>query len=482
MTPHRQLVVHSRFPVSAAELFAWHTREGAFERLAVPWEPLRVVARAGGIRDGGRVVVELSIAGMPVRWEAQHFGYEEGRVFRDRQVSGPFAFWEHTHEVLPGEGPDAAAVLRDRIEYEMPAGRLGDVLGGDAVTRRLLHMFSFRHRQLRRDLVRHARASAAGLAPSTIAVSGASGLIGDALCAFLTSGGHRVRRLVRPRAGVAPGPDDVRWDPEAGEIDSQALEGVDAAVHLASENVGASRWTPERKRRIRDSRVKGTRLLATALGALPRPPRVLVSASAVGFYGLRTQGSVDERAGPGDDFLAEVARVWEESTAPAAERGIRVALPRFANVLDPRGGALAKMLPIYKAGLGGRVGGGEQEFPWVALDDAVGAIHQALFDRTLLGPFNVVAPEAVTNAKFNEVLARTLGRPAVLPVPGFALKVAFGELANALLSGPRVLAARLEQVGFGFLHPTLAPALEEMLGRGPLPATTGDERQLELAL
>ena len=428
----RQLAVHSHLPVPAGALEAWFARDGAEERLAPPWHPQ---APPGAI---GR---EVSTAGAD------------------------------------------AALLRELVSFD--PGLLDSVVGDPG--QRLLRVLAFRHRQLRRDLGRHARAAAAGLEPLTVAVTGASGLVGQALCAFLTSGGHRVRRLVRVRPAriIRPadehGPKDVRWDPETGEIDASALVGVDAAVHLAGESIGAGRWTPERKRRIRGSRVKGTTLLARTLAELKPRPRVLISASAFGIYGLKASGSVDETAAPGDDFLAEVAHAWEKSTAPAADAGIRVGLSRFANVLDPRGGALAKMLPIYKAGLGGRLGGGDQAFPWVALDDVVGAIHQGLFDRTLVGPFNVVAPEAVTNAKFNEVLARTLGRPAVVPVPAFALKVAFGELATALLSGPRVLPARLERAGFQFLHPTLAQALEEMLGRFAVPAV-GSEDRVEVAL
>jgi uncharacterized protein (TIGR01777 family) len=415
----RALIVHSQLPVPASEVEPWFARPGAGDRLAPPWDPpaaIRVVSR------------EVSAAG-------------------------------------PG------ALLREQVEQEPIL--LGKLLGNP--TQRLIRQLAYRHRQLRRDLARHARAAAAGGGQLTIAVTGASGFVGQALCAFLTSGGHRVRRMVRIRPGRVMRPGDVRWDPETGEIDVAALAGTDAAIHLAGENIGAGRWTAERKRRIRESRVKGTTLLATTLAGLTPLPRVLISASAFGIYGTKPTGAVDETAPTGDDFLAEVADAWEKSTAPAADAGIRVGLSRFANILDPRGGALAKMLPIYKAGLGGRLGSGEQPFPWVALDDVVGAIHQGLFDRTLVGPFNVVAPESVTNAKFNEALARTLGRPAVAPVPAFALKVAFGELAAALLGGPRVLPARLEQAGFAFGHPTLGHALEEMLGRFPLPAIATDE-------
>jgi uncharacterized protein (TIGR01777 family) len=422
----RQLAVHCHLPVPAGALEAWFARAGVQERLAPPWDP---PALPGAI---GR---EVSAAGAD------------------------------------------AALLRELVSFD--PGLLDSVMGDPG--QRLLRVLAYRQRQLRRDLGRHARAAAAGLGPLTVAVTGANGLVGRALCAFLTTGGHQVRRVMRPHPGRVFSPDDIRWDPESGQLEVAALAGVEAVVHLAGENVGASRWTAERKRRIRGSRVKATTLLARALAGLTPQPRVLISASGAGFYGLKASGSVDESAPAGDDFLAEVVQAWEKSTAPAMDAGIRVGFPRCASILDPRGGALAKMLPIYRAGLGGRVGGGDQEFPWVTLDDVVGAIHQGLFDRTLVGPFNVAAPEAVTNAKFNEVLARTLGRPAVMPVPGFALRVAFGEMADALLAGPRVLPARLERAGFQFLHPTLAQALEEMLGRFVVPAV-GSEERVELAL
>src|SRR5688500_6640935 len=265
MSQHRRLVARSRHAVSADELFAWHAREGALERLAAPWEPVRVVSRSGGLKDGGRVAIEMHVAGMPVRWEAVHFGYEEGRVFRDRQQSGPFAFWEHSHRVTPLEGgTDARSELQDEVEYELPVGRLGDVLGGESVSRRLVRLFAYRHRQLARDLTRHARAAAAGADGLTVAVSGASGMIGESLCALLQTGGHRVKRLVRPRSGVTAGEQDIRWDPAAGTIDESARAGVQAVVHRAGGYVGAGPRTPGGKRRMRDSREKGRTLLATA--------------------------------------------------------------------------------------------------------------------------------------------------------------------------------------------------------------------------
>ena len=301
-----------------------------------------------------------------------------------------------------------------------------------------------------------------------VAVSGATGLVGSALAPRLTSQGHDVVPLVRraPR----PGESAIAWDPEAGTIDRSGLEGYDAVVHLAGENV-FGRWTAAKKQRIRDSRVKGTRLLSEALAGLARRPRVLLAASAIGYYGDRGAKELTEEGGPGDDFLAQVARDWEAATAPAAQAGIRVVNLRFGVVLTPTGGALAKMLPPFRVGLGGHVGSGKQFFSWIALDDALDAILHALTVTSLAGPLNLTAPSPVTNREFAKTLGRVLGRPAVVPVPAFALRIAFGaEGADMLLSGQRVLPARLLTSGFRFRYGELEAALRHLLAaplRGP---------------
>ena len=296
-----------------------------------------------------------------------------------------------------------------------------------------------------------------------IAISGSSGLIGSALVSFLTAGGHRVFRLVR---GIAPGADSIRWDPAVGVRDVALLEGLDGVVHLAGENIGAGRWTARRKAEIRRSRVEGTRRLCESLARLAKRPKVLVSASAVGFYGDRGEEALNEESPPGNDFLAQVCREWEAATAPAATAGIRVVNLRFGVVLSPAGGALKKMLLPFKLGAGGRIGSGRQFMSWIALDDVVGAIHHALITQSLAGPVNAVAPSPVTNAEFTRTLARVLRRPAIAPVPAFALRLAFGEMADALLlAGQRVLPTRLQASGYTFRFPDLEGALRHLLGR-----------------
>lgn len=294
-----------------------------------------------------------------------------------------------------------------------------------------------------------------------IAVTGSTGLIGSALVRLLETEGHRVTRIVHSHPDSARG--DVPWNPATGELDAARLEGVDAVVHLAGENVG-ERWTEEKKERIRRSRVEGTRLLSEALAGLRAPPRVLVSASAVGLYGDRGEERLDETSPPGNDFLAEVAREWEAATRPAEERGVRVVHLRFGVVLSAAGGALAKMLPPFRLGVGGKLGSGEQWMSWVALDDVVGAIRFALFHEEVRGSFNVTSPHPVTNEEFTDALGDVLGRPTFATVPARVLRFLFGEMADStLLASQRVYPKRLQQAGFHFRHPEIRGALRSAL-------------------
>jgi uncharacterized protein (TIGR01777 family) len=249
-------------------------------------------------------------------------------------------------------------------------------------------------------------------------------------------------------------------------VDPSRFDGVDAVVHLAGENIAAGRWTSARKAEIRQSRVEGTRRLCEALARLAQPPRVFVSASAIGFYGDRGAQTLTEESGAGSGFLPDVCREWEAATEPASQAGIRVVNLRFGMVLSPAGGALQKMLPPFKLGLGGRIGSGAQFMSWIAIDDAVGAIHQALSAESLRGPVNAVAPTPVTNAEFARTLARILRRPAFMPVPQFAARLAFGEMADALLlASARVMPVRLQESGYHFRFPELEGALRHMLRR-----------------
>lgn len=295
-----------------------------------------------------------------------------------------------------------------------------------------------------------------------VAISGASGLLGSALSTSLRADGHNVLRFVR---GGITGNDEIGWDPEAGRIDAPALEGLDAVVHLAGEGIGERRWTPEQKRRIVDSRVKGTSALAAAVASREHKPRVLVSASAIGYYGNRGDEILSEDSPAGRGFLADVCKAWEAETRPAADAGVRTVVVRTGIVLDRHGGALQQMLLPFRLGVGGRQGNGKQWMSWIAIDDEIAAIRAAIDDERLRGPVDLTAPNPVTNAEFAHALGRVLHRPTVLPTPMFPLKLRFGgELVETLLlEGQRVLPKKLEAISFPFRYPVLQPALEAIV-------------------
>ena len=295
-----------------------------------------------------------------------------------------------------------------------------------------------------------------------ILLTGSSGFVGSALYTKLHSRGERIIRLVRRPPGLNQS--QILWNPESGKLDTSVLEGVHAAVHLAGDPIAHGRWTPEKKRRIRDSRVLSTRLLSEALARLTPPPQVLVCASAIGWYGSRGEEALTEESDPGAGFLAETGREWEEACKPAAAAGIRVVNLRFGIILDPSGGALKMMLPPFRAGLGGPLGDGRQWMSWISRDDVVGAIIHCINDRNVQGPVNVVSPNPATNGDFSRALGKALGKPAFFPVPAFAVRLMFGGMADeALLASAKVLPRKLQQSGYVFQDPELLPALTRML-------------------
>ena len=298
-----------------------------------------------------------------------------------------------------------------------------------------------------------------------ILVSGSHGLVGKALMKSLTDDGHEVLRLVRHEPIF--GAPEIWWDPSQGRIDAEHLEGLDVVVHLAGESIASGRWTDEKKRTIRESRVKGTSLLSESLARLTRPPSVFLCASAIGYYGDRDDELLTEQSAPGNDFLANVCIEWEGATASAVEKGIRTVHARFGIILDDAGGALAKMLTPFRLGIGGRVGSGKQWMSWVALDDVVSALTFLMGETSTRGPVNFVSPNPVMNAEFTKTLGRVLSRPTLFPIPEFGARLAFGEMADALLlSSQRVEPAVLKNKGFEFRWTTLEAALRSILRHG----------------
>lgn len=432
-------------PAGVDELWAWHERPGAFERLNPPFDPVKVVERSGGLEVGARTVIDMKLG----RWVAQHTAFERGRLFRDEQVSGPFAKWVHTHRFEAVA--DGTSMLDDEVEYALPMGVLGRTFGGIA-TSTLERMFAYRHAVTRADLLRHS--AFAGRGRLTFALTGASGLVASALGPFLTTGGHAVRAVKR----------------SGSEFDAAALDGADVVVNLAGAGVADERWTDARKKLLIDSRVDYTRRLVEAMRR--RPPKVLVQGSAIGIYGDRGDEVLTEQSALGDrsagpaGFLAGLCIDWEAAAREAEKLGTRVVQLRIGVVQTAQGGALSKLLTPFKAGAGGPIGDGRAWQSWISLEDLLGAILHVTFTASVRGPVNAVAPNAVTSRDYAKALGRVLSRPAVMPLPALALRTMFGEMGEGvLLASQHVKPAALEASGFRFLHPTLEDALRFTLGR-----------------
>jgi uncharacterized protein len=449
------------------EVFAWHARPGAITRLLPPWLPIQVEREAGSVQDG-RAVLRLPGG---LRWVAAHHPaqYDPPHEFADALATLPLSAvlpWRHTHQFAPvGQ---LATRVTDLVETPLP-------------TRLLRPMFAYRHQQLADDLAAQARAREICPDPLTIAVTGSGGLVGTALTALLSTGGHRVIRLVRRPPQHAG---ERHWRPEDPGPD--LLRGVDAVIHLAGTSI-AGRFTPARKQDIRDSRIIPTRRLAelAAASVTTSAPglRAFVTASAIGFYGPdRGDEVLTETSARGDGFLADVVAGWEDATAPAARAGVRTVQVRTGLVQTPRGGMLRLLYPLFAAGLGGRLGGGQQWLSWIGLDDLLDIYLRATIDPDLSGPVNAVVPGPVRNADYTAALAGLLHRPALVPVPALGPRLLLGEEGARELAeaSQYVRPQRLINAGHHFRHPQLEAALRHTLGRepavipaSPVPASTG---------
>jgi uncharacterized protein (TIGR01777 family) len=420
------------------EVFAWHERPGALPRLLPPWQPLKVAQEAPSLVDGQAI---LQLPGR-VRWVAQHSDDDPPRRFVDELVSLPL-HWRHTHS-FESVGGTATRVI-DRVDTPVPGSLL-------------LQTFRYRHSQLAHDMAAHQRMAGRLF---TVAVTGSSGLIGSALCAYLTTGGHRVVRLVR-RPPLHPS--ERTWDPQ--RPDPRVLEGVDAVVHLAGASI-AGRFSEAHKRRVRDSRIGPTAGLARVMAGLPDGPRVLVCASAIGYYGPdRGSEELTEESGQGSGFLAEVVEAWEAAAEPAIAAGVRVVHVRTGIVQSARGASLKILRPLFSAGLGGPLAPGSQWVSWIDLDDLLDVFGRALADDALAGPVNAVAPFPVPNRDYSSILGRVMRRPALLPVPAFGPRLLLGgEGAREIVqASQRVVPARLSSAGHIFRYPSLEGCLRHQLG------------------
>jgi hypothetical protein len=445
------------------EVFTWHARPGALTRLSPPWQPVRVGQEATSLRDGRAVL--LFPGG--VRWVAQHQsdGYDPPRQFVDQLVSGglPMAAvfskalprvvsWRHVHSFHDADS--AATRVEDDLQTNVPAAALRQ-------------MFGYRHRQLAADLKAQQWARARQPEPLTVAVTGSSGVIGTQLTALLTTGGHRVIKLVRH---PAQGENERQWNPERPAPD--LLQGVDAVIHLAGASI-AGRFTDAHKREVRDSRIEPTRRLAELAASTASDgtgPRSFISASAIGYYGTDRGDEVLTEFSPrGAGFLADVVADWEAATTPAADAGLRTVLVRTGIVQSPKGGTLRLLFPLFEAGLGGKIGDGRQWLSWIGIDDLTDVYLRALTDPALSGPVNAVAPDPVRNADYTKTLGRVLRRPAVIPVPGFGPRLLLGEEGARELAeaSQRIRPDALLTAGHSFRYTRLEPALRHLLGHVP---------------
>ncbi len=444
-------------PVDASTLYRWHARDGAFQRLVPPWDNIETIAATGGIQDGAKRIMKLHQGPMSLTWEANHYAHIKDEQFVDEQVRGPFKRWVHTHRFEAID--NSSSRLVDHIDYELPLAGLGRLAGGSQTQKMLQRMFTFRHRRTFEDLLRHN----AHQSPLTIAITGSSGLIGTALKAFLTTGGHRVRCLKRAQDDL--GADDIYWSPSTNELDHRLLDGIDAMIHLSGEPI-SQRWDEATKQRIEQSRIQSTKLISTAISRLDVAPSVFISASGVGYYGDTESTPVDETDPPGETFLARLCQRWEAATAAATDAGIRTVHLRIGVVLSPQGGALPEFQRALKWGLASRLGPGDQTISWIDRDDLLGAILFALNNPTLQGAVNATSPHPVTNRALMDHLADLQSWPSFIPVPSALIKGVMGRQAGeeVVLTGQHALPSKLVDTGFQFYYPSIESSLQMKLG------------------
>ena len=451
------------FNASVEEIWNWYDSPGAFRRIMPEWEGIDPI-QAGKLVDGDETIFKVSLGPIKRTWLARHHSVKEGVGFSDRMIKGPFGAWNHQHTF---ESKGESTIVNDHVEYKLPLHFLTGWTAPFTVKPRMNQMFRYRTDIVMNDLKQIQKTS--HLPRQRVLVSGSTGMIGLQLCAFLEAAGHEVHRLIRPSTKL---PKDVSsenvvvWNDLSGEIIAGEFENFDSIIHLAGAGIGDKRWSAKRKKLIRDSRVIPTTNLSKIIANLKNPPKSFLCGSAVGYYGNRGTEVLDEKSKSGDDILASICREWEESTRVAKDAGIRVSFLRTGIVISPLGGALAKLLFPAKMGAGGPVGGGKQMQSWISLDDEIYAIHHLMMDESSEGPYNLSAPTPVNQKTFAKTLGKVLRRPAFAPLPGFMIKIMFGEMGQKLvLEGQDVRPNRLLESGFEFTFDDLESCLRNCLGK-----------------
>ena len=464
--------------VPVEKLFSWHENPGAYERLTPAFDPVTVKYRKGGI-DGGEVHIKLPPIGgiipVPLIWVAKHHSYKKNVQFMEDQESGPFVgplpFWNGSwhHRHLFEKNGKNGSILKDEIYYDFPMDPFGSIFGSAYTKNRIKQMFAYRKNITKNDLYEQAKYKGK---PMDIAITGGSGLIGSQLIPFLTTAGHEVENIVRGR----PKKGELSWDIDENVISN--LEGKDAVVHLAGEPINKPLggkipipWTKWKRKQILESRVKGTKLIAEHVASLNKKPKVLVCASAIGYYGDNDENLLSEDAEKGTDFFSHVVSEWEAAAKPAIDAGIRVVFLRLAPVMSPQGGALQVLSLPAMLGSSPPVAGGKQWWSWVSVDDAVGSIYHSIITDSLSGPVNVASPNPVRQKEWAATLANVfwgkLGKlTTLIPVPGFILKTFLGEFGDVLaLSSIKVDSSKLIDSGYKFRFNDLEDCFRHLLGR-----------------
>lgn len=449
-------------PVPIEQAFAYHDRPGALERLIPPWKKVTIVRSDQSLQPDSQVIMRVHMGPLKPKWVARHTRLERPHHFQDIQESGPFAHWQHDHRF---EARGDKSLLIDDVSYQAPLGKIGSILSHRLINTELQTMFAYRHRVTADDL--HLLERWGAEKKLRVAISGSTGLVGRNLCAMLRLLGHEV--IAIKRTSVADDASD-EINPWQSQEQAQRLNGIDIVIHLAGKSIADARWSPSVKEAIRDSRVDLTKQLADCLATLSDPPSALLCASASGIYGSQADDELSEDSPPGDDFLSDVAVQWESACQSAVDAGIRVVNLRLGIVLDPRGGALSKMLLPAKLA-GGALGSGKQWWSWIALDDVLGAIYHAMMNQDVHGPVNLVSPNPIRQKDFAKVLGKTFGIPALVPAPSFGLRLALGEMADyLLLASCRVRPNVLLDTDYHFRFAELDQALEYCLGYNRLSA------------
>lgn len=440
--------------------FRWHEFDGAFNRLTPAWEPVEMVSKTGGIADG-EVQLRVKVGPLKLKVTARHSRFVQDQQFFDEMVGGPFKVWEHFHKFDDGLHGEKT-ILTDQIRYQIKLGWLGHLVAGRMVRKKLERLFAYRHQVTKNEIEDHFQF--ADQTPKTIAVTGATGLIGKSICDFLKGGGHRVIELPRFRDDDFS---EAGWNPESGKICfGDEIRSVDCILHLAGYGVADKRWNKRVKELIRTSRVDATRRMVDYLESHQMSPESFICASAAGYYGDRGAEPLDEDAAPGEGFLAETCQQWEDACEFRNSRSTRVANLRFGLILSAGGGALTKMLTPFKFFLGGSLGSGQQFWSWISFFDTLRAIHYTVMNPEVSGPVNLVAPQPVTQKSFANSLATVLRRTSFVPLPRMMLRLAVGEMAEELLlASANIECKKLTDCGFRFVHPKLEDALRFELGR-----------------